>query len=127
MIKRNNPGNIRPNPAYRWRGETTPVGASFCHFKSLEYGCRAMLRLLSNYRKLYSVKTVQGIISRWAPPAENNTAAYTQYVARRLGVAPGDAISGDSDTLIRLAMAMTRMEHGQEVERETWEAAYKLL
>lgn len=125
-IKRNNPGNIR-HTALRWQGEITAPGEAFCHFISLEMGCRAMLKLLRRYISVKGLNSVRKIIAVWAPPAENNTPAYTDYVARSMDVHPDDTLCADRDTLIALASAMTRVEQGKSVPRSVWLDAYRLL
>ena len=125
-IKRNNPGNIR-HTAVHWQGEITPPGDTFCSFSTLEYGSRAMLKLLKRYIAVKQLNTVRKIIAVWAPPAENNTAAYTDYVARTLDVHPDDTLCANRDTLIALADAMTHVEHGKSVPHALWANAYKML
>lgn len=125
-IKCNNPGNIR-HTALRWQGEITAPGEAFCNFSSLEMGCRAMLKLLRRYISVKGLNCVRKIIAVWAPPAENNTPAYTDYVARSMDVHPDDTLCADRDTLIALASAMTRVEQGKSVPRSVWLDAYRLL
>ena len=125
-IKRNNPGNIRHSAVY-WQGEVTPPGGTFCSFSTLEFGSRAMLKLLKRYIAVKQLNTVRKIIAVWAPPAENNTSAYTDYVARTLDVHPDDTLCANRDTLIALADAMTRVEHGKSVPHAVWPNAYKML
>lgn len=125
-IKRNNPGNIRT--AYtRWFGEITEKGEAFCHFRDLSYGCRAMLKLLKRYINEKRWNTIRKVINRWAPPTENNTAVYIEYVSRKMDTHPDDTLQADKETLIGLASAMTFVEHDIEIPRHVWEKAYKLL
>ncbi len=125
-IKRNNPGNIRPRRK-KWQGEITPPGSPFCHFASLELGCRAMLKQLRRYIITHRCNTIRKIIARWAPPEENNTEAYIRAVAKTLRISPNEPITATQETLISLAAAMTMVEHGKSVPQDTWQAAYKLL
>ena len=125
-IRRNNPGNIR-HSAVHWQGEVTPPGDTFCSFSTLEMGCRAMLKLLRRYINVKKRKTIRKVIALWAPPEENNTSAYIDYVARSMDVHPDDTLCADRDTLIALATAMTRVEHGKSVPRSVWLTAYQML
>lgn len=125
-IRRNNPGNIR-HSAVQWQGEITAPGEAFCRFASLEMGCRAMLKLLRRYISVKKLDSVRKIIAVWAPPSENNTSAYTDFVSRSMDVHPDDSLSADRDTLIALASAMTRVEQGTSVPRSVWLNAYRLL
>lgn len=126
IVRRNNPGNIR-TAQRKWQGEVTPQGAAFCHFSSIEYGCRAMLKLLRNYIVRHKQDTVRQIVSRWAPPNENNTAAYMNYVAGRMGITADTHLRAGQKTLIALASAMTFMEHGRDLSPALWHKAYTLL
>nr|DAT66751.1 MAG TPA: virion protein [Caudoviricetes sp.] len=124
-IKRNNPGNLRP-ASRKWQGEITRAGGKYCEFATLEWGCRAMLKLLSTYRTKHGLTTVQGIITRWAPPSDgNDTNAYIRYVAERLGVTASAHLSSAHD--ITLARAMAKMETGQEIPAEVWERATLMI
>ena len=86
-----NPGNIDHQPANRWQGlddpplEAAPTGgrARFARFVSHEYGIRALALLLTTYQDRHGLRTIRGIVTRWAPGAENNTEAYIAAVARR--------------------------------------------
>lgn len=78
-IANNNPGNIRHGS--RWLG-LAPVqnDSSFCTFSSMVYGIRALVCLLRTYHYKYDCNTLREVIYRYAPPCENNTWAYMQYV-----------------------------------------------
>lgn len=103
-VKNNNPGNIRNTNAPGFKAYTTP-----------EEGLADMSRLLSAYQDKYGLNTVEGIISRWAPPTENNTPAYIGMVADALGVSPTDAINvNDPAVKQKLMAAMIQVEHGAQ-------------
>ncbi len=129
MIKRNNPGNIRPSKRYQWKGEIRQTSQAFCQFSELKYGCRAMLLLLRNYMRLHNLCTIPQIINRWAPPSENHTAQYVQIVCSTLGLSPLEELSPDKETLIALAKAMTLVEQGRghRIDEMIWQKAYNLL
>lgn len=101
-----------------WIGEDRTADARarehrFCVFKSPEYGFRALVRVLLTYQRKYKLRTVAGMIDRWAPPSENNTGAYVREVARALGVQPSDRIDmTDFDTAFAMAKAIARHENG---------------
>ena len=84
-IRNNNPGNIRHGA--KWQGlkeNSRDLDPAFCVFKNPIYGIRALAKGLLNYKKLYGLNTVRSIISRYAPPNENQTLAYIQSVAKPL-------------------------------------------
>lgn len=97
-IRNNNPGNIRRSRD-RWQGLSAeqPDREFFC-FTSPVYGIRALARVLIIYHdKRFAedgsvIDTVEEIVARWAPPSENDTAAYIRSVRRRTGFAAGQVL-----------------------------------
>jgi len=88
-----NPGNIEHLAANKWQGLAEPASdGRFCRFVGHEYGLRALAVLLIAYQDRHGLRSVRDIIARWAPPAENDTAAYLAAVARRMGVGPDDPL-----------------------------------
>lgn len=72
-----------------------------------------MAKVLINYKKLYGLNTVRQIISRYAPPNENQTTAYVQSVARQLGVLPDVVIDIEERGVLTVFIkAVIRMENG---------------
>ena len=85
-----NPGNIRQSKV-RYKGEVQPSrDPAFKQFESLAWGYRAVFVLLHTYRVRHGLRTVRGMISRWAPPVENHTEAYIRAVAADTGIDPDD-------------------------------------
>jgi len=94
-FRNRNPGNIDYVPANNWQGQIglgdawLPQGQRrFAAFSSHEYGIRALAALLTTYQDRHGLRTVRGIINRWAPPGENVTSAYVQHVAHLTGRSP---------------------------------------
>jgi len=82
MINLNNPGNIRISKD-KWQGlSDVQENKDFFTFKSPDFGIRAMAVLLINYYDIDNLDTISGIIARWAPPSENDTAAYIKAVCQ---------------------------------------------
>jgi len=101
-IRNNNPGNLR-NP-----------DGSFMQFRTPEEGLQALHNNLIAYGTKHGINTVEGVISRWAPPTENNTAAYIKFVQQATGLHPGQQINlQDPATRDLLAAAITRFENGR--------------
>lgn len=112
-MRNNNPMNIKDS-AIVWNGESSqnkdPV---FEEFKTPSAGIRAGGKLLYNYFKIYGIDTVSGLINRYAPPEDNNpTNNYVNHVAKRLGVAPDQAINVPS-LLPELCAAIISFELGE--------------
>ena len=88
----------------------------FCQFSSMEYGWRAAFVILcKTYYGKYKLKTIRDIVSRWAPPKENNTPAYIRHVSDYTGIGP-DRDLGDPQThptnWLLTGYAMAVMENG---------------
>lgn len=129
-IRNNNPGNIRWGE--KWQGLTDspenvtyPVEISagklfvrdsqFCMFKTIEFGYRALIKLLWTYERKYGLRTVKKIIQRYAPPNENDTKVYVETVAKQLNVGIDEEINlHDKATMIVLLKAITRHENGMQ-------------
>lgn len=109
----NNIGNIRRN-ATAWQGESTlQDDPDFVRFDTPQMGIRAMMKILITYQTADEIEHIQGLISRWAPPSENNTVAYIADVAAHVGVAPMDYLSVEvPENLIRIAQAIAHHENG---------------
>lgn len=114
-IRNHNPGNIRRSDD-AWLGKVAePTDDAFEQFESPEYGIRALVKIIRNYRTLYDLETVAGIIGRWAPPHENDTEAYIESVCNYIGCEPDETLDLDSvDLLHDLAASIIRHENGQQ-------------
>lgn len=84
-LRNNNPGNIRKDGTH-WKGEVEPSrDAAFKQFESMAWGYRAMFKCLNTYSRKYGLDTIRKMISRWAPPSENDTDPYGIRIVRRPG------------------------------------------
>lgn len=102
-IRNSNPGNIRLSKTV-WQGEAPDqTDPAFVVFTSPAYGIRALAKTLESYQVEDGCNTIRQIIDRWAPPNENNTAAYVASVARACGVMP------DAPVLVRTPLVMTEL------------------
>lgn len=116
-VRNNNPGNLDRTDTV-WQGENRTAAAiarepRFAVFDSPEYGFRALVKTLLTYQRKYGLLTVRSIIYRWAPPKENDTAAYAADVAKALGVAPTAVVRvDDPQVAFQLAKAIARHENG---------------
>ena len=117
-IRNCNPGNIRQSGIF-YRGEVQPSqDAHFKQFATMAWGYRAMFVLLESYRRRYGIDTLRAIVTRWAPPIENDTASYIRFVSERAEVDP-DAVLLPRDVRLRaIVEAMSRFERGHEPSPE---------
>ena len=104
----------------------------------MAYGYRTAWRILQTYYERFAHQsrgfTVRNIISRWAPPRENDTEAYIRTVLHITGIGgkenllPPDNVDG-YDHLAKLISAMTCVECGipiQQVDNEAIFQGYRL-
>ncbi|HEY6093821.1 MAG TPA: structural protein [Gallionellaceae bacterium] len=112
-IRNNNPGNIRLSGT-TWQGMAPQqTDGSFIQFISPEYGIRAISKILDSYSTKYNLNTIRGIITRWAPPNENDTDAYVEAVADAVGVDP-DVRLEVSRAKPQIIAAIIQHENGQQ-------------
>lgn len=85
-FRNNNPGNIRKSNS-QWLGASkTQLDKDFVQFYHLSYGIRALAKLLLTYYTKRFCLTISDLISRYAPPKENETEAYIKVVSARAEV-----------------------------------------
>ena len=115
-IRNNNPLNIRRS-GDKWQGlHVLQEDREFFQFSEMKWGWRAAFRLLCHtYYGKYKLRTIRAIITRWAPPKENNTEAYIRCVTDRIGIGP-DKELGDPQThptqWMMIGIAMAIVENG---------------
>ena len=109
--RNNNPLNLTNLPNGEWQGQTGRDGR-FAQFASPQAGFAAADANLQSYAR-HGIDTLSGVINRWAPPSENDTAKYIATVARDTGIAPNAKIDlGDPAVRQRLLVSMARVEGG---------------
>jgi hypothetical protein len=98
-MRNNNPGALMP-------------GGRLAQYQTPEAGLAALDSNLQNYGK-QGVNTLAGVISKWAPPNENNTAAYIDHAAKVTGLDPAQPIDL-SNPYVRhqLSAAIVQHENG---------------
>ncbi len=112
-IRNNNPGNIRHGPS-QWAGmsEQQP-DREFLRFNTVEDGIQALTELADTYYTRHGLHTVDGFISRWAPPEDNNdTAAYVAAVERAIGSKTWSI--HDRASTLALIKAIIKHENGKQ-------------
>lgn len=112
MVAQNNIFNIRVGSP--WMGASGSCRGFVC-FRSVDFGIRAWLILMRTYRQKYMVTTIRGIVSRFAPSSENDTARYIAFVSRCSGF-PADAFLSSDDMYWEVAVWMARMESGYSLK-----------
>nr|DAP58636.1 MAG TPA: virion protein [Bacteriophage sp.] len=72
--------------------------------------------------------TIRKMIGRWAPPKENHTEKYIQFVSDYAGIPADDPINiNDREQMIRIVAGMSRFENGREADMSDVIAGWNLL
>lgn len=111
-LRNNNAGNIRLSKT-RYLGEVVPSSdKAFKQFKTMAWGYRAVFVLLDSYYRKGLV-TLRQMISRYAPPNENDTESYIRNVAQNAVVDPDAPLDvNDRTVMILVAAAISNVENG---------------
>lgn len=126
-IRNCNPLNIRRNST-QWQGlRPKQTDSAFFQFISMPYGYRAAIKTLVTYYNKYGLKTIRGIISRWAPTSENRTEEYINVVAERTGFSSDEEIDiCNADDMIAIVAAMSFVENGVVADKSEIQQGYLL-
>lgn len=115
-LRNNNPGNIEYGKFAKDRGAVGPEAGEgrFAMFKDAQDGLDALVALLKSYAGR-GIDSVQKIITKYAPPSDkNNTPAYIETVANKLGVKPDQKLNLQDPTQLRgMVDAVVRVENGR--------------
>jgi len=113
-IRNNNPGNIKKNNV-DWDGlSEEQTDNTFFQFTDPIYGIRALTKILLTYRHKYDLKNVWAIINRYAPPSENDTEAYKNFVTKKTGLNMLEEIDNSVEAYLPVVKAIILMENGEQ-------------
>ncbi|SUD94224.1 Uncharacterised protein [Ralstonia mannitolilytica] len=111
-IRNNNPGNLNYVGQPGATRESGPNGR-FAVFQTAEEGLVALARQLRLYAQR-GINSVRAIISKFAPPTENDTQAYIESVSKRLGVDANATLNvNDPRVMQGLMDAIIKVENGR--------------
>lgn len=113
--RNNNPGNIRFDSRWTWKGQTGKDSNGFVIFDYAENGIRALGKdLLSKNAR--GLNTLAAIISVYAPPNENNTRAYIDAMVAFTGFQQNVSLNlTNRATLFIVAKGIIKHENGRIV------------
>lgn len=120
-----NPGNI-DRASWVWNGEIRDAAQAqndcqrreltagrFCVFGDMRYGIRALILNLHAYQVQLGLLTIRQMIDKWAPPGENDTAAYIAAVCMQTGFGPDEPVDVEQYVVAKAMVdAITRVECG---------------
>lgn len=125
-LRNNNPGNLR-RTSITWQGKipfAQSKDSSFEQFYELRWGIRAMMRDLINDIGKGS-KTITQLINQYAPPHENNTAAYINSLVKSVGISADAVFELTEETLVLLCKAIVYVENGPANAAKITDADYR--
>lgn len=113
--KLNNPFDIEKS-AIKWQGKIEPSSdATFEQFQTRVLGLRAGFLDLKNQPK-EGLDTIRKIITKFAPPSENNTEGYIKSICDKLQINPDDIVDLDDYTTLKaLGLAVLMNEDGEVI------------
>ena len=125
-MRNNNPLNIRRVVGTSWKGEiVSPIeDKQFVQFTSLTYGLRAAFCILRTYRNKHHAVCIEDIITRWAPPTENDTHKYILDVCKLTGFGGKERLT--ENNWPQLVKAMARIESGMSLTEKQIQQAFQL-
>lgn len=131
-IRNNNPLNILKGSS--WKGERpTQTDPCFEEFVSMEYGIRAALKLMRNHITGFGgrrpkMNNLRKLIAVWAPPTENDTVSYLNFVCNHVDMTPSSFLDPNNDVqLCRIARAMAYVECGVWLDEKLFQSAWDLM
>lgn len=138
----NNPANIRHSSS-KWRGlSSAQTDKFFCRFDNVVFGVRALLRTLRTYSLKYNLTSIGDVVTRFAPPSENNSNGYINSVLCIIFDDFGLFLSASAplnhwvdktfvpvnyDNLYMLCYAMCVVECGYKLDRKIFAAAFDII
>lgn len=123
-FKQNNVGNLR-GAGVAWQGKTG-MNRGFAVFADRLHGIRAIYVDLQNK---FSAKTntIEKILNKYAPPAENDTLSYISFVEKHTGFNRSTILEGNFATLRKLVKAICLKETGYPLSDNEANEAEKLI
>ena len=124
-IRNCNPLNIRRVAATNWIGQSAlQTDRKFVKFDGVEWGIRAAFCILRTYARRHKALCVRDIVSRWAPPSENDTEQYIRNVCLWTGFGGRQRLTEKEWPL--LVQAMARQESGVLLDSVTIIRGFRL-
>lgn len=131
-IRNNNPLNIRRGS--NWKGERPhATDPQFEEFETISFGIRAALILMRNHITGFKgtrpkANTLTKLIHVWAPPTENATNKYIDFVAASARISPTDILDEKNMNLMcSIARAMAFVECGVWIDIQHFQTAWCMM
>lgn len=113
-MRQNNPGNMRSSSGEFQRFDTPEAGLDAMHRDLMLKISGSSPVMKAHYGQGYK-PTLRNVISTWAPPTENNTNGYIDFVAQHAGLDPDQPLS--IEDVSKIMLPMVHMEGGQKASQ----------
>lgn len=113
--RNNNPGNLRASSLAIGKDD-----AGYAIFPSADVGWQALIRQIG--LDTARGKTLSQFLKGYAPPSENNTSNYIQYVASTLGVSPNTALQDLGDSTLNFTQGVSSSVPDLNISDFTYES-----
>jgi len=110
-LRNNNPGDVEAPPGTPWAG-TVGMDGPFVIFPDTTWGLRALAKDLITNIGTEGYDTITSLITKFAPPSENDTASYISSVSADTSIDPSVQLGTDQDTITSLMRAIVNHEVG---------------
>ena len=121
-----NPLNIRRVAGTRWKGQSAEQNdPQFVQFETMDWGLRAAFVLLRTYAIKYKAVCIENIITRWAPPTENDTRKYISDLCRLTGFGGKERLT--EKDWPKLVKQMARIECGAVLSEDVIQKGFRLF
>lgn len=115
-MRNNNPLNLK---FAEGQGAAGKDNQGFGVYSTMEGGISAAVHQLRIYASR-GLTTLRQMISKWAPPSENDTENYIQRVSRKVGLGPDSIVDvNDEDLMGRIVSAMSLEENSKAPDKDT--------
>ena len=115
-LRDNNPGDLQQPSGTSWAG-TVGMDGPFVIFPDTTWGLRALAKdLINNVNEGYD--TITSLISKFAPPSENDTDSYIAAVSADTTIDPDAQLGTDQDTVTSLMRAIVNHELGDSYSQQ---------
>lgn len=113
-LRNNNPGNLRLT-SIPWKGKVPPeqnTDGAFEQFESPAWGVRALWLDVTGKIERRGLDNIAALLSVYAPPSENDTAAYIASVSQSVGIGPEATLRPEH--YVPLVQAIIKHENGAQ-------------
>lgn len=113
-LRNNNPGNLRISNI-KWQGKipnNQNTDRAFEQFQNIVFGIRAMLTDVANDITVKKLNTLRKLINSYAPPSENDTINYINFVSKATGLNQDAEIKLTPDLLSKIVKSKILIENG---------------